>query len=119
MTKRRKIITKEQLEDLDVGDRVIRMLRGRVAINMIVINRTPEMIETQIDNSREPSAVEYMKSKPELMERFKSVGYKDEDANPNNEPVWTFNASTGGEIDRELGWDGVEKSGSYLTLEKE
>jgi hypothetical protein len=29
--------------------------------------------------------------------------------------AWTFNRSTGGEVDADLGWDGVCHTGSFLT----
>lgn len=30
---------------------------------------------------------------------------------------WRFNRETGGEIDEEIGWDGVRITGSIITLE--
>ena len=29
--------------------------------------------------------------------------------------AWTFNRATGGEVDEDLGWDGVNLTGSILT----
>ena len=33
-----------------------------------------------------------------------------------HDEMWVFNRSTGAEVDEELGWDGVKKTGSIIKL---
>ena len=67
----------KKLEELQVGDTIIRMLAGIIPMEI----KITEITDTEINCGE-----------------------------------WSFSRQTGGEIDEDLDWDGVIKTGSYLRL---
>ena len=81
-------ISKEELQSLKVGDFVERALGGTVLMKMKVVDITDRIVCINIPKKGEP------------------------DFGPAD---WEFHKETGAEIDEDLGWDGVNITGSYLT----
>jgi len=100
--------TREQLDELEVGDIVERFLAGIVGIKCIVIRRDDKIITVSVPRSKE----EVLK---EIRQTLQALGLLNV-PEFSQMPEWDFNAETGLEIDEDLKWDGVTYSGSYLYI---
>lgn len=79
--------------DIKEGDTFTRMLAGTIPMKLKVVKVTDTIITGQA-TERSP-----------LVDRVF----------PNSElPCWTFLRATGAEIDLELNWDGISRTGSYI-----
>lgn len=101
-----------KVSELQVGDRVIRMLGGKIPMKMIVI----EVNSSTITCVMEPK--DELESREKVEALAKMFGMNDDDAEKiaSSTPKWTFSTETGGEIDIRLGWNG-KITGSYLKFQ--
>lgn len=101
-----------EIKDLQVGDRVIRMLAGKIPMNMIVSKVEKGVITCVMNLKERKEAI------GGAIRIAKMLGANEEDINrlENEPPYWTFDVVTGAEIDTDLGWDGKTTTGSYLKL---
>lgn len=107
------LISKQKLAALEVGDRVTRVLGG-IVIKGLITSRKDNVLGFSPLESKE----EFNRVMMEGAKRVKEmVGFDAVDTVASNDdiPEWTFNATTGLEIDKSLHWDGIERTGSYLT----
>jgi hypothetical protein len=107
------LISKQKLAALEVGDRVTRIL-GSAVIKGLITSRGDNVLGFSPLESRE----EFNKITMEGAKRVKEmIGFDAVDTIASNDdiPEWTFNATTGLEIDESLHWDGINRTGSYLT----
>lgn len=74
-----------KIKDVKVGDKLIRLLGGKLEIPVIVGEVTDDTIKVGSEDGIIPW-----------------------------EEGWTFNRITGAEIDEELGWDGITVTGSFI-----
>ena len=79
--------TREKINNLKLGDTVTRMLAGTLSMPVVI-----QTIEEDIIICGSP------------------------DGFITGREGWTFNKDTGAEVDKDLGWDGITKTGSYLKL---
>ena len=96
---------------IKVGDKLIRLLGGEVECKVYVssIDETNNTFQVMVDDE---TAEEQRKKIQGLAH---ALGYNlpfltDEMSLPS----WTFNLSTGLEIDEDLGWDGKTYTGAYI-----
>ena len=77
----------KKLEKVKVGDRLTRMLGGKIPVEVIVGRIDEKFVYTSSADGVIPL-----------------------------EEGWKFLISTGGEVDEDLGWDGLTHTGSYIKL---
>ncbi len=94
----------QYLASLKPGDKATRILGGRVILPVIVHSIEKDKIVVIADDPQ---------WKERIIEMAKTMEI------PLSEvtlPTWDFHPTTGAEIDEDLGWDGVTKTGSYLKI---
>lgn len=107
------IITKRELDALEVGDRVTRILGGMIAMAGIITHKGLKFLKFSLLESQE-----------EIDRRARNAAkfvWNDETKAPQGVmPFWIFNSSTGLEVDEDLGADGTVKTLiiSYLSVSK-
>lgn len=110
--------TKERLEsimnrgwvkELKVGDKVIRAFIGqRMPMKVTAIDT---FITVTVDEPEEVTQAK-LKRANDLLIKAKFI--QEHEVPDLSLPYWTFHRETGMEVDEELEWDGVNKTGSYL-----
>jgi hypothetical protein len=100
-------LSKEELSKLKPGDLVKRNLSG-----VPIIHRVKEVTDDTIILVPRDSQEEVDRKAIEAAER---LGLPREFIPVGQMPTWTFNRHNGLEIDEDLGWDGVTKTGSAIT----
>lgn len=103
---------KAKLEHLKVGDKVVRMLAGTIPLKMVVTEIKNSII-TCMDEDKN-------KSIQSVREGARLVGAQlPENDDEIEAPNWTFSMNTGGEIDVELGYDGINTCSYIKEVEDE
>lgn len=109
--KNKSVISRKALGELQIGDRVTRMLAGVTPIPMIVTNITHDLITAKEDRSKiEKPTFEQLKEaalRAGIPEEIINRIIKDDD---HIEPTWDFSPFTGLEVD-----DDIPTIVSYLT----
>lgn len=77
-----------KLEDVKVGDKLVRMLAGTIPVDVVVTIVREDVIY---------------------------CGSADGFVSGTEEDGWKFNRSNGAEIDEDLGWDGITSTGSFIA----
>lgn len=95
-----------KFKDVKEGDLFVRLLAGKIPSRVKVLKVKGQVLTCGLEKGMSEQ------EKEKLLQTAKLVGITP----PINmiEPEWTFSATTGGEIDTELGWDGIH-TGSFLT----
>jgi len=108
-------IKAKNLSHLQVGDRVIRYLSDRaVSMAMVVASKKDGIITC---GPVEDSAI----IKERIVAAARWAGMSDLQINEimadTKLPTWDFLEATGAEVDEDLGWDGITKTGSWICEE--
>lgn len=97
-----------KLKDVKVGDRFIRVLGGKVKMEVVVSRVKGQIIEVTVPDAMKALHIKKLKEMSEL--------YKipiEETQIEESGLHWNFSSTTAGEIDIALGWDGIY-TGSIL-----
>lgn len=105
------VASRKLLRELQVGDRVTRMLAGVISIPMIVTEVTHELITAKEDRSKikQPS-IEELKKAAHQAGIPEEIYNKQLQEGEYKEPTWDFDPFTGLEVD-----DNIPTVVSYLT----
>lgn len=104
----------KEIKDLVVGDHLTRMLAD-IPLPVVVTKIEDGIITVESSESREEQ-IKIIEDGRRVVEIFFGL---ERDYPPITElPNWTFSTLTGGEVDEDLGWNGVN-TGSYLVIENQ
>jgi hypothetical protein len=95
-------------KDLQVGDKIIRMLGGKIPLNVVVNKIDNELIHCTIPHDEQDN---YRAAVQRGAAALQQSVTEEELAGM---PVWTFSINNGAEIDSMLGWDETT-TGSYIV----
>lgn len=104
----------KEIKDLVVGNHLTRILAG-IHLPVVVTKIENDIITVQSSESREEQ-IKIIEEGRRVAEMF--LGVKRNYPLITELPNWTFSTLTGGEIDEDLSWNGVN-TGSYLVIEDE
>jgi hypothetical protein len=99
-------------KNVQVGDRVTRMLGGQIAIELVVLKIESDIITCGLPPEKHQEAREQIQRASHM------TGVPLSEEEKNSLPEWTFSINNGAELDAMLGWN-EQYSGSYLVIKPE
>lgn len=107
------LINRRQLALLEVGDRVTRVFSTLPMKGIISKIEDDILTFTVLDDQK--MIQEHARRGAQIVNDLMETKI-DIDKIPFEQPFWTFLADTGLEVDEYLGWNGKDKTGSYLSI---
>lgn len=95
-------------KDVQVGDRVTRMLGGQIAMELVVLKIESDIITCGLPPEK------HQKAREQIQRASHTTGVPLSEEEKNSLPEWTFSINNGAEIDPVLGWD-EQYTGSFLV----